>query len=269
MNVNKTTSKALKLLYAMGLGAGVMYMLDPNRGKRRRALARDQLLSLARQGQNSVADYTQDLSHRTKGLLAQARANVPTEDVADPVLENRVRAELGRLLSSLGPIAVTAHQGHVILRGPIHPDALDIVLTQVATVPGVTSVEDQLDPQPIPTAPHLRPDAGGLNRQMDILVKQWLNAGRFALGTIGAAMVLQGLLRGGLAGTARKALGLALIAVALNRITNNQPEAEPLETPSWEPETIPYQEPAEPEANLGHTNGHKSATESAGPGYGL
>jgi len=37
-------NKAITWLYGAGIGAGLMYVFDPERGRRRRALARDQIV---------------------------------------------------------------------------------------------------------------------------------------------------------------------------------------------------------------------------------
>jgi hypothetical protein len=60
---------------AFGLGALAMYIFDPQEGRRRRALARDQLASAQRQiGEKATATY-QDLRNRAEGLYAQARGS--------------------------------------------------------------------------------------------------------------------------------------------------------------------------------------------------
>jgi hypothetical protein len=59
---------------AFGLGALMMYIFDPKEGRRRRALARDQLASAQRQiGEKATATY-QDLRNRAYGLYAEARS---------------------------------------------------------------------------------------------------------------------------------------------------------------------------------------------------
>ena len=57
---------------AFALGALAMYIFDPQEGRRRRALAREQLASAQRQiGEKATATY-EDLRTRAQGLYAQA-----------------------------------------------------------------------------------------------------------------------------------------------------------------------------------------------------
>jgi hypothetical protein len=66
--------KAATLLTGVGLGAALMYLLDPERGKRRRALARDKAVSLANQTGRAVARRSRDLGNRAKGVAAEIRS---------------------------------------------------------------------------------------------------------------------------------------------------------------------------------------------------
>ncbi len=43
----KSGGKTIALLSGIGVGAALMYVLDPDRGRRRRALARDKAVSIA------------------------------------------------------------------------------------------------------------------------------------------------------------------------------------------------------------------------------
>jgi hypothetical protein len=85
-------NKALLLVGSLGLGAGLMYMLDPERGSRRRALARaqaemyrrwtDDLLdstrrTLGRQT-DTLSQQAHTLSQRTRGLLG--RLGIPLKE---------------------------------------------------------------------------------------------------------------------------------------------------------------------------------------------
>ena len=64
------------LLGGIGLGAAVMYVLDPQGGRRRRALARDKAVSLANKTGRVVEATSRDLANRAKGVAADARAKI-------------------------------------------------------------------------------------------------------------------------------------------------------------------------------------------------
>jgi len=73
--MNQYQSHFLTAVGAFGLGALAMYIFDPQEGRRRRALARDQLASAQRQiGEKATATY-QDLRNRAQGLYAEARGS--------------------------------------------------------------------------------------------------------------------------------------------------------------------------------------------------
>lgn len=73
----------IAILAGLGVGAGLMYLLDPERGNRRRALLRDKMVKLNRQTQEAVSGRVKDMSNRAKGMLHEAKsAFEPKEDVS-------------------------------------------------------------------------------------------------------------------------------------------------------------------------------------------
>jgi hypothetical protein len=76
-------------------GAATMYLFDPDRGRRRRALLRDQLVSAASQLDDAFEATARDVIHRTQGLMAEVRSMVSDEEVSDEVLVNRARGKGG------------------------------------------------------------------------------------------------------------------------------------------------------------------------------
>ena len=74
-------NRGIALIGGLGLGAGVMYLLDPEMGRRRRALLRDRLVSLGGEAGDAARVAGYDLSHRAQGLLAQTRSLVAGEEV--------------------------------------------------------------------------------------------------------------------------------------------------------------------------------------------
>jgi hypothetical protein len=75
------TNNGLTLIGGIGMGAALMYMLDPDRGRRRRALARDQLAHVAKRVPDALDATARDLQNRTRGLVAEA-SSIFTSDEA-------------------------------------------------------------------------------------------------------------------------------------------------------------------------------------------
>jgi hypothetical protein len=62
--------RALTFLTGAGVGAGLMYVLDPQAGRRRRALARDQAVHLAHEARDAANVVARDMRNRAQGLAA-------------------------------------------------------------------------------------------------------------------------------------------------------------------------------------------------------
>src|SRR5215510_227962 len=88
--------KTAALLGGIGLGAALMYLLDPDRGARRRALARDKAVHFGRVAGERLGARSRDLRNRARGLAARTRRAKPEETPGDDVLEARMRSEIGR-----------------------------------------------------------------------------------------------------------------------------------------------------------------------------
>jgi hypothetical protein len=122
-----------------------MYFLDPDRGRRRRAIVRDKLGGTTRACAHGMGTVSLDLAHRVEGLFARARGAIRRGPVDDEVLVERVRAKLGRLVSHPHAIEVSAVDGCVHLRGPILQSEVPKLIRGVARVPGVRDVLNALD----------------------------------------------------------------------------------------------------------------------------
>lgn len=70
----------IALLAGLGAGAALMYLLDPDRGNRRRALIRDKVVKVNRQTQEAVGGKLRDVSNRAKGMLHEARSAFEPKD---------------------------------------------------------------------------------------------------------------------------------------------------------------------------------------------
>lgn len=133
------------MLAGVGVGAALMFFLDPDRGARRRNVVRDQVMSTARSLGESLRDRSVDARNRARGRAVELRARLVEEDVPDEQLVARVRAELGHHVDRVRPIEVTADAGTVILSGSAPADEMPKILAAAESVRGVARVENQLD----------------------------------------------------------------------------------------------------------------------------
>jgi len=136
---------AAQLLAGIGLGAAVMYFLDPARGKARRNVTTDRAGSMLRGTNWNMRKTGIDLRNRARGVAAQMRQQFSSETPTDNQLVERVRAELGHHADSLSQLDVTATNGTVTVRGHARGIDPDDVISFVERVRGVEQVEDQLD----------------------------------------------------------------------------------------------------------------------------
>jgi osmotically-inducible protein OsmY len=139
-------NRNLSFLTGFAVGAASMYVCDPQRGRRRRALMRDQFTSLANTTSEGLDAAARDLSNRAAGTAAEARRRFRSERPDDDVLVERVRAVLGRAVSHPRAIDVEARNGRVCLYGPILTHEVNALLRAVESVPGVQTLDNKLEP---------------------------------------------------------------------------------------------------------------------------
>lgn len=188
----------LRVLTTAAAGAGVMYLLDPERGRRRRALMRDQLVRAAHRTGDAMDATSRDVSNRARGVVAELRSRLVNIEVSDGVLHERVRARIGSVVGHAGAIEAGVVDGRVTLRGPVLADDLDRLVRRVRSVRGVREVINQLDVHDEPGGvPGLqgrpRPPRGG--EVFELMQTNWSPAARLFAGLAGAAMALWGLRR--------------------------------------------------------------------------
>ncbi len=87
MTNNKSVLPAIG---ALGVGAGLMYLMDPRMGRRRRALIRDKVVHLGHEAEGFVTGQTKNLKNHAKGWMHEAkdkfghaRADNPMDDAMD------------------------------------------------------------------------------------------------------------------------------------------------------------------------------------------
>jgi BON domain len=200
-----------------GLGAGFMYVLDPQGGRRRRALARDRAVHLARKSDDALDATMRDVANRARGIAAEVRTLFAAdEDVPDAVLEERVRAALGRCCAHPAAIEVTASEGRVALRGAVLSTDVGPVIRAVRRLRGVRRVDDRLEVhQTAEGVPGLQGGAARTERGRSLLPRRWSPTGRVLVGVGGLAVLASRAARRALLGSVVGGVGAALLARAL------------------------------------------------------
>ncbi len=200
-------SPALAALGGLGMGAGLMYLFDPVRGKRRRALVRDQLAHAGHVIARSMPTTSRDLRHRAYGVLAEGSHLFQHEEVSNEVLEARVRAKIGRSVSHPHAISVQVSNGRVTLSGQVLDLEVNLMLSGVSSVRGVRDVENLLtvhtEDEEIPSLRGGRPRTGD---RFALMQSNWSPTARLLTGLAGGALMANCLLR-------RDPLSIALGAV--------------------------------------------------------
>jgi uncharacterized membrane protein len=200
------------LLGGIGVGAALMYYLDPNRGARRRGLLRDKLVHAASVTGDAVGATKRDLANRARGLAAEARALGNDEEVEDDVLEARIRAELGRVVSHPAAIEVKADDGRVTLSGDVLASEASRLMRRVSRVRGVDEVHSEL------RVFHRANDVASLQGgeeleggEFELRQENWAPAARFLTSIAGGALAMYGVARRDKFGSAVGLAGLALL----------------------------------------------------------
>lgn len=75
-----STGRVNWLFSGLALGALTMFLLDPDKGRRRRALARDKIYSTGVRTRKRIDAKSRDLANRAKGLRAEARHMMSDDD---------------------------------------------------------------------------------------------------------------------------------------------------------------------------------------------
>jgi hypothetical protein len=113
----------LRILGAVGLGVGLMYLIDVAAGKR----------TLSSRG---LADLSWSVTERLPAKLSGG--------LRDRVLARRVRSEIDAALGHPHAIDVEVADGRVYLRGGVPDEELESLVARIARVPDVKGIDNQL-----------------------------------------------------------------------------------------------------------------------------
>lgn len=78
----------LAVLAGIGVGAALMYLLDPQGGNRRRSLLRDKATAFKNDAGEAITGKAEHLSNRAKGLIYEAKSAFGRhrENISEPTI---------------------------------------------------------------------------------------------------------------------------------------------------------------------------------------
>jgi uncharacterized membrane protein len=209
-------------LYTAAIAAAATYFLDAQQGRRRRALLRDKLTHAVRKAERAAGITLRDGENRLQGLVSRARVHAFKATPDESILAERVRSQLGRVVSHPGAIEVRASDGRVTLEGAILEREHEALLTAVRATSGVVEVDDALTTHA--EAGDIPSLQGGRDRTRLSEWRQhnWSPTLRTIVGTGGLTLAGYGLRHKGFVGFCALAAGSVLIA----RAAANRPVGE-------------------------------------------
>lgn len=134
----------MTLLGGAALGAAVMYIADPDAGSRRRALVRNQVIRAGKRSARFLWQQACDARNRAWGAIQERRARIREGLVDDRTLEQRVRAQIGHVLSHPGSVEVEARDGQVRVHGPVLVGEADKIRRRLEKTRGVRACDLQV-----------------------------------------------------------------------------------------------------------------------------
>jgi len=206
--------KLKTLLTTIGLGAGLMYFMDPEHGSRRRLMVRDRANRFVSDIDESIDIALQDTRNRARGVLSEMTARLSDEQTPDWILEERVRSNLGRIGQNTRGVTVNTEGGRIHLTGQIVRGDEEAIVKSAMRTRGVHGVENRLqvvnNPQDIPalqTSRLTQPAQGN-----------WSPATRLLSSVGGSLLTLYGLTRKGLAKPVLSTAGMVLTARGMTNL---------------------------------------------------
>src|SRR5262245_1528107 len=124
------------MLIAVITGAALMFFLDPVTGRRRRALARYQVV----RGMNPTRRFSRAAAHdfaNRAAALGRRSTKRPRPIPDDDALRDQVKTALGRVISHPGAVHVIVRRGVVRLDGAILSHELKSLFEAITAVDGV------------------------------------------------------------------------------------------------------------------------------------
>ena len=208
----------LSALGCFAAGAGLMYLLDPQRGAYRRHMIRDKTVSAVNQSGTGLRKTGQYFRDSSRGLVAETRARFGRAQASDYKVGARVRSAMGRVVSHPSAVWVTVVDGNVTLCGDVLADEADALLSSAKGTRGVRSVTDHLNVhESAAGVPSLQGESRRKGGGFGVMRENWSPLTRSLVGLTGGAMGIYGAVRRDWIGAG---LGLVGLGLATRSVSN-------------------------------------------------
>jgi gas vesicle protein len=128
------------------LGAGLMYVIDPQRGRSRRAWLMDKTQSIFRRTGRSMYRGGKDMANRAYGAAHELGGRWQQRSSSSNQLSERVRSEMGRAISHPRLVEVMCDdKGTITLSGCVIESEAAPLIERIENMPGVNLVVSRLE----------------------------------------------------------------------------------------------------------------------------
>lgn len=148
MTTRERLDHTVTLVSGMIIGATIMYVFDEHRGAQRRAYARDKVIHAGHVLGRGIRKRGQDLLNRAFGSVAEWRSGIRDRmtEISDDQLVDRVRSQLGHVVSHSGLLRVSAREGYVTVGGPVLESEVGKIRNRMKKIRGVKECHLELEP---------------------------------------------------------------------------------------------------------------------------
>lgn len=148
MTIRDRFEHSVTLVSGMIIGAAVMYIFDEHRGAQRRARARDKVTHTGHVLGRRLRKGSRDLMNRAVGSVAELRSTLRDRltPISDDQLLDRVRSQLGHVVSHSGLLQVGVRDGCVMVKGPVREGEIEKIKNRLSRTRGVRECRLDLTP---------------------------------------------------------------------------------------------------------------------------
>jgi len=140
----------LALTAGVGLGAGLMYLCDPDRGRSRRSQLMGEATGILHRGEDTLEKRGKDLLNRVHGLAVKVAEEIaPEEQPTDEVLTERIRSRMGHIVANPHEVQVRVENGVATLEGKLAHSERRRLTDEVRAMHGVKRLSAHLGSRPV------------------------------------------------------------------------------------------------------------------------